>query len=113
MTMNYKGQLSNLALNANRQSTPSGLGTIILTEQASGSLSYDLSERNKTGLDLGWSKYDELTVSFFRTASVWLHHDLNTSWGMKAYINHSTSVWGGLNPATSNMIGLSIAYTNF
>ncbi|VVC83667.1 hypothetical protein [Sideroxydans sp. CL21] len=113
MTMNYKGQLSNLVLNANRQSTPSGLGSIILTEQVSGSLSYDLSERSKTGLDLGWSKYDELTVSFFRTASVWLHHDLSTSWGLKAYINHNTSVWGGLNPAKSNMIGLSIAYTNF
>ena len=119
MTMNYKGQLSNLTLSANRQSTPSGLGTIILTNQANGSFSYDLSERSQTGLDLGWSKYAAQSVSFFRTSGVWLRHDLNTSWWMKAYINHNTSVWGGFNPATpntpatSNTIGFSIAYTNF
>ena len=113
MTMNYKGQLTNLVLNANRQSTPSGLGAIIMVDQVNGSFSYDLSERSKTGLDLGWSKYDALTVSFYRTAGVWLRHDFNTSWWMKAYINHNTSVWGGLNPAMSNMIGFSIAYTNF
>ena len=113
MTMNYKGQLSNLALSANRQSTPSPLGTLILTDQANGNFSYDLSERSKTGLDIGWSKYDALTVSYFRTAGIWLRHDLNTSWWLKEYFNHSTSVWGGLSPATSNMIGLSITYTNF
>ena len=112
-TLTYKGQLSNLTLSANRQSTPSGLGAIILTEQVSGNWSYDLSERSKTGLDLGWSKYDALPVSFYRTTGVWLRHDLNTSWWMKAYFNHNTSVWGSLNPATSNMIGLSISYTNF
>ena len=65
MTMNYKGQLSSFTLSANRQSTPSGLGAIILTEQVSGNLSYDLSERSNTGLDLGWSKYDALPVSFY------------------------------------------------
>jgi hypothetical protein len=113
MTMNYKGQLTNLVLNANRQSTPSGLGAIIMVDQVNGNLSYDLSERSKTGLDLGWSKYDALTVSFYRTAGVWLRHDFNTSWWMKAYINHNTSVLGNLNPAMSNMIGFSIAYTNF
>ncbi len=113
MTMNYKGQLSSVTLSANRLSTPSGLGAIILTEQMNGNLSYDLSERSKTGLDLGWSKFDAIPVSFYRTAGIWLRHDLNTSWWMKAYLNHSTSVWGGLNPATSNMIGFSIAYTNF
>ncbi len=112
-TMNYKGQLSNFALSVNRQSTPSPLGTLILTDQANGNFNYDLSERSKTGLDLMWSKYDAQQVSFFRTASIWLRHDLNTSWWMKAYLNHSTSVLGGLNPAMSNMIGFSIAYTNF
>ena len=111
-TMNYKGELSSFALSANRQSTPSPLGALILTDQANGNFSYDLSERSKTGLDLGWSKYDALTVSYFRTAGIWLRHDLNTSWWMKAYLNHSASVWGGLNPATSNTIGFSIAYTN-
>ncbi len=113
MTMTYTGQLSNLTLSANRQSAPSGLGAIILTEQVSGNLSYDLSERSKTALDLGWSKYDAIPVSFYRTAGIWLRHDLNTSWWMKTYFNHNTSVWGSLNPATSNTIGFSIAYTNF
>ena len=113
MTMTYKRQMTNLVLSANRQSAPSPLGTIILTDQVNGSLSYDLSERSKTGLDLGWSKYDALIMSFYRTAGIWLRHDLNTSWWMKAYIDHNTSVWSGLTPATSNMIGLSIAYTNF
>ena len=113
MTMNYKGQVSNLILSGNRQFTPSGVGTVFIVDQANASLSYDLSERSKSGLDIGWSKYDALPVSYFRTASVWLRHDLNTSWWTKAYISHSTSVLGGLNPAMSNMIGFSIAYTNF
>lgn len=112
-TMNYKGQLANLVLSANRQSTPSGLGQIILTDQANGSLSYDLSERSRAGLDLGWSKYNMTLTNYYRTAGIWLHHDFNISWGMKTYLNHSTSVLSGLNPAMSNMIGFSIAYTNF
>lgn len=112
-TVNYKGQLTNLILSANRQSTPSGLGQIILTDQANGSLSYDLNERSKAGIDLGWSKYNMTLVSYYRTAGVWLHYDFNTAWGMKTYLSHSTSVFSGLNPAMSNMIGFSIAYTNF
>ncbi len=113
VTMKYKGQLSNLTLIANRQSTPTGLGAIILVDQANGSLSYDLGERSTAGLDLGWSKYNSLPVSFYRTAGVWLHHDISTFWGMKVYCTHSTSMWGGSPSAMSNLIGLSIAYTNF
>ena len=113
MIINYRGQQSNLILNANRQATPSGLNAIVMVDQANGSFSYDLSERSKTGLDLGWSKYDALPVSFYRTSGIWLRHDLSTSWWMKTYINHNTNVLGSLNPATSNMIGISIAYTNF
>lgn len=113
VTMNYKGQLSGLILNANRQSTPSGLGAIIIIDQANGSLSYDLGERSKTGIDLGWSKYNYVSGDLSRTAGAWLRHDFNTSWWMKAYVNHITNVWGGLNPALSNTIGFSITYTNF
>ncbi|OIR03152.1 hypothetical protein GALL_146710 [mine drainage metagenome] len=112
-TMNYKGQLSALTLSANRQSTPNGLGGVILIDQARGNFSYDLSERSKTGLDLGWSKYDSLTVGLFRTAGAWLHYDINMFWGIKAYFNHNTYALAGSNPATSNMLGLSIAYTSF
>ena len=112
-TMNYKGQRSNLALSANRQSTPSGFGAIIITDNVTGNLSYDLGERNKTGIDLGWSKYDYQTVSLYRTAGVWLRRDFNSSWWMKTYFNHNTSAWGGLSPAWSNLLGLSITYTNF
>lgn len=115
MTMNYKGQQSNLSLSANRQSTPSGLGEIIIVDQANGNLSYDLGERSKTGIDLGWRQSKYLGNNIYRTAGVWYHYDLSTSWGIKAYCNHNTNVLGGLNSATStsNILGLSIAYTKF
>jgi hypothetical protein len=112
-TLNYKGQLSAMTLSANRQSTPNGLGGIILTDQAKGSLSYDLGERSKTGLDLGWSKYNSLTVGLYRTSGAWFHYDINALWGVKAYFNHITYVMDGTGPATSNMLGVSVAYTSF
>ena len=112
LTMNYKGQLANLSLSANRQSTPSGLGAIITADQLNGSMSYDFGERSKAGIDLGWRKNDYLTGNLYRTAGVWLHRDLSPSWGMKTYFNHTSSEWGGLNPASSNLLGVSIAYIN-
>ena len=111
-TMSYKGQLSNFVLSVNRQSTPNGMGGIIIVDQAKGDFSYDLSERSQTGLDLGWSKFDSLSVGLYRTSGVWLHHAISEFWGIKTYLNHNTSVWGGFSPATSNMIGFSLAYTN-
>ena len=111
-TLDYKGELSNLELKANRQATPSGLGGIIMEDQVKGSLSYDLSERTKSGLDLGWSKFNSQAVGLYRTAGVWLHHDINEFWGMKTYLNHNTSAWSGFNRAVSNMVGVSITYTN-
>lgn len=112
VTMNYKGQQSNLNLSAIRQSTPSGLGAIIMTDQVNGDLSYDLGERSKTGMDLGWRKSNYQTGNINRTASVWLHRDLSPFWGMKLYINRNTSVWGGLGSFTSNTLGVSVAYTS-
>jgi hypothetical protein len=111
-TLKYKGQLSNFGLSANRQSTPNGMGGMIIVDQAKGNFSYDLSERSQTGLDLGWSKYNSLPVGLYRTSGIWLHHDISEFWGLKTYLNHNTSAWGGYIPATSNMIGISLAYTN-
>jgi hypothetical protein len=113
MTMNYKEQRVNLALSANRQSTPSGLGAIVTADQANANLSYDLSERNQTGLDLGWRKSNYQTGNEYRSAGIWLHHDISTYWGLKTYFNYNTSAWGGSNTATSKILGLSLAYTNF
>lgn len=113
VAMNYKGQESIFNLSANRQSMPSGLGAIIVADQMNGNLSYDLGERNKTGLDIGWRKSDYLTGNTYRTAGVWLRRELNPFWEIKAYLNHNTNFWGGQNQATSNIFGLSAAYTKF
>jgi hypothetical protein len=114
--MDYKGQRSDLSLGVSRKSTPSGLGGLILTNQADGSFKYDLSEQNQTGVDLDWRKSDYLAGNLYRSESVWLHRDLSPAWGMKVYLMHRSSEWSALSvpgSASSNTLGLSVAYAHF
>lgn len=111
-SVQYTGQRTQLSLNAGRQVSPSGLGGFITADQANGSWSYALSERSKTGIDLGWSKNHFDSVIINRTAGAWLQHDLNSFWGMRTYYLHRTSMQDGVGSASSNILGLALVYTH-
>ena len=110
--LNYTGQLTQLALKADRQVSSSGLGGFVKSDQMNGSWSYDMSERSRFGVDVGWRKNHSITNNFNRNAGVWLQRDLNSFWGMRTYYQHKISGGDGVNGASSNILGFSIAYTN-
>ena len=112
VVLQYTGQLTRLALNADRQVVPSGLGGFITADQVKGSWSYDMSEHGKIGVYLGWRKNQSLTDNFNRTAGTWLQRELNSLWGMRMYYQHKISGSNGANNASSNILGFSLAYTN-
>jgi hypothetical protein len=111
-SLQYTGPRTQLVLNAGRQVSPSGLGGFSTVDQASGSWSYTLSERSKTGIDLGWSKNHYISDIINRTTGVWLQHDLNSFWGMRTYYLHRTIEQDGLGSASSNILGLAFTYTH-
>lgn len=110
-SLQYTNQRTQLVLNAGRQVSPSGLGGFTTTDQANGSWSYALSERSKTGIDLGWSKNHFVTDIIYRTTGAWLQHDLNPFWGMRTYYMYRIAEQRGV-VASSNILGLSFVYTH-
>ena len=108
----YKGQRAGLALNADRQVSPSGVGGFITVDQVKGSWSYALSERSNTGIDLEWRKNYFLTNIINRTSGAWLQHELNSRWGMRTYYLHKISERVGLGTATSDILGIALVYTH-
>lgn len=112
-TAQYTGQRAQLVLSADRQVSSSGLGGFVKADHARGNWNYALSERSNTGIDLDWSKNRSITTNNVRTTSgVWLQRNLNPFWGVRAYYQHNIINGGGVDGASSNILGLSLVYTH-
>jgi hypothetical protein len=112
-TVHYTGQQTQLALNANRQISSSGLGGFVKVDQLAGNWNYALSERSNIGMDLQWWK--NLSTTFYNirtTTGVWLQHNLSPSWVGRMNYLHNILTGGGVFSASSNIIGVSLIYTN-
>lgn len=111
-TVRYTGERNQLALSADRQVTPSGLGGFVTVDQANAGWSYALSERSRTGIDLGWRKNYYDTVFVNRTAGAWLQQDLDSFWGMRTYYLHNILSGDGVEDASSDILGITFVYTH-
>jgi hypothetical protein len=112
-TMQYTGQQTHLALNADRQISSSGLGGFVKNDHVSGNGSYSLSERSNMGIDLDWWK--NLSTTFYNirtTTGVWLQRNLSPSWVGRMNYQHNILTLGGVVSASSNIIEVSLVYTN-
>lgn len=112
VAMQYTGQRTQLALNADRKVSPSGLGGFVKADQVRGSWSQTLSENSRTGINIGWLKNRSITDDVSRTTEVWLLRDLNSFWGIRTYYLHRTRDSGGIGSAASNMLGIACIYTH-
>jgi hypothetical protein len=77
-----------------------------------GSWNYDIDERSRTGVELGWRKSHFITASTSRTSGVWLQRDLNAFWGARLSILRRIVGADGVQGASSNILGLSFSYTD-
>ncbi|MEO8342706.1 MAG: hypothetical protein ABI536_02705 [Gallionella sp.] len=110
VNVQYTDQRTLVAINADRQVSPSGFGGFVTVDQAKGSWSYALNESSKTGVDLEWQK-NHLSMNVVNnTAGAWLQQDINSSWGTRMYYLHKISMGGGAR-AYSNILGVSLMYT--
>lgn len=111
VAIQYTGQRTQLALNADHQASPSGLGGFVIADQVNGNWSYDLSEHSRTGISIGWRKNRSITDDTNRTADVWMQHDLNSYWSARTHYLHRAHEGGGVGGATSHLIGFALIYT--
>lgn len=111
VSVRYSGQLTQLALNADRQISPSGLGGLVTADQVSGSWSHELSEHSSAGMNMGWRKNRSITDDVNRTTDVWLQRDLNSFWVVRTHYLHRTREGGGTGGAASDLLGLALVYT--
>jgi len=112
VVLRYTEQRARFAFNAARQAAASGLGGFVITDQANANWTYEMSEHNTAGVDLGWQRSHLITDTLYRTASVWLQHDLSFYWATRLYYQHRNTDGGGINNAFSNILGLSFTYTH-
>jgi hypothetical protein len=112
----YTGQQTQLTLNAGRSITPSGLGGYVKSDSVRGSWSYVLSEYSNTGIDLERRNNPSTATGSSSTSSssstVWISHNLTSLWSMRTYYQHRNNQGGGGVSASSNLLGLSLAYLN-
>ena len=111
-TLRHRGERTQLSLSGGRQISPSGLGGFSTVDVVNGSWSYALSDLSTSGIDLGWRRGNFDNVVINRTSGVWLRRELNNFWGMRAYYLNHTISGEIINTASSNIVGLTLAYTH-
>lgn len=111
----YTGQQTQLTLNVGRSITPSGLGGFVKSDLVRGSWNYALSEYSNTGIDLERRNNPSTATGSSSTnssSSAWISHNLTSSWSMRTYYQHRNNQGEGGVSASSNLLGLSLAYSN-
>ena len=111
LAIQYTGQRTGLALNESRQVVDTGLGGIIIVEQANGNLRYALNETNLFGVDLVRQKSHYIDEVISSTSGAWLQHDINSFWGTRTYYLHRIVSQVGVGRAYSDTVGFSLTYT--
>lgn len=109
-TARYAGQITRLTLNAERQTSPSGLGSFVTSDQMSGDWSHELNERSGAGINLSWRKNRSVTDEANRTMSAWVQRDLDASWTARANYQRRIREGSGIG-ASSNLLGISFVYS--
>jgi hypothetical protein len=110
--VHYTGQRTQLTLNLNSQVLPSGLGGYTSVVQVNGNWSYDLNERTKTAIDLGWIKNHLVTDVIYRSSGAWIQYELDSFWNLKTYYLHNFLSGEGISSASSYILGFSLVYTH-
>ena len=109
----YTGQQTQLTMNAGRTIIASGLGGFMKSNQVLVNWSYALSDYSTTGIDLGRQKNLSSTIGpdTLTSLGAWLDHDLTSAWKVRTYYQHRTSQGGGTESVSSDLVGLSFAYS--
>jgi hypothetical protein len=120
----YTGLRSQLILTVGRQILPSGQSSFVKADQTNVGWRYALSQTINAGIDLDRSKYHILNIrnipslaytsidSSTTTAGAWIEHDLDSSWKLRTYFQHSMNQSAGFGGAFSNTLGISIGFIN-
>lgn len=111
----YVGQLTQVNLSAERAVVPSGLGGFVKADQLRGGAAYALSEYSNIGIDLARQKNISTTMGGSASStmsSAWLDYNLTAIWHIRTYSQYRTNQGGGVESASSNLIGFSVDYVN-
>lgn len=109
----YTGPRSGITMSVERAVRPSGLGGFIKTDHVRGGWHYALGEYTNVGLDVERQRTVSTTMNgdtIGTTSGAWLDHNLTATFSVRTYFQRRISQVGGLESASSNMLGLTLAY---
>lgn len=109
----YTGPRSGLRLSAERAVRPSGLGGFIKADHVRGGWNYATSEYTNIGLDLERQRVVSTTMNgntYGTTSGAWMDYSLTATLRVRTYCQRRSSQGGGVENASSNMLGLALVY---
>lgn len=107
-TINYKGERANWSLTVARQTNASGLGQAVTADSVSSSAGFQLSERSRLSLSLGWRNNRDVVDNESRNAQIAWARTINQSWSWQASYQYREQ--RGVNEADSNSVVLALVY---
>jgi hypothetical protein len=111
-SLHYTGQRNEHFLNASRQVSASGLSGFVTVDQANWNWNFDFNELNTLGIDLAWQKNHYVDTAYNSSIGAWQQHEINPLWELRTYYLHRNSHQVGVGGATSDILGVTLAYTN-
>lgn len=107
-SVSYTGETNTWSLAAGRQTNASGLGRAVTANSVSGSAGFQVSEKSRLGVTLGWRKNRDVIDNESLNVQLSWSRTINQSWSWQASYQYREQ--SGLNEADSNSVVMSLVY---
>jgi opacity protein-like surface antigen len=108
-SFNYIGEKYLLGGSIARNVSPSAVGNFQKTDRLGLTYSYELSEKDRFGADLSWTKNKSDFDSETKQLSGWYSREINNNWQMRLFAETKHLTNGSLK-ANGNVIGINLTY---
>jgi hypothetical protein len=108
-SFNYLGEKYMLGGSVSRNVSASAVGSFQKTDRLTVAYSYELSEKDRFGTDLSWTKNKSDFNSETKQLSGWYSREINSNWQMRLFAE-TKHLTNGISKANGNVIGINLTY---
>lgn len=112
LSLIYIRESNRFTFNTERQLVASGLGGFATTDQANGNWTYNMNDRDTSGIDLAWRRNHFITDNYLRSTGIWFQRELSPASNMRFYYFHRINDGTAVNEASSNTVGVLFSYAD-
>ncbi|RFA29351.1 hypothetical protein CAI21_09785 [Alkalilimnicola ehrlichii] len=102
----------NLDADAGRSVSTSGAGGFVETDRAKAGASFDIDERTRATMDIGWRDTRGATEGVERTFGAGVGRQLAPEWRTQLAFTHTQRKRGGESTANANTLALTLVYSS-